>query len=100
MVIVTVGIQADEPARVAPFAFQPQFLRQSAELVIAPDMQQVGGQEVGVLLHAVTKIVPGGDGRQAQTRVKIVAHGQRCAAADGVVPTGRARGNRVARGGR
>ncbi|KAG1078890.1 hypothetical protein G6F40_016529 [Rhizopus arrhizus] len=33
-----------------PVAFQPQLLRQVAELVVTLDMQQVGGLEIGVLL--------------------------------------------------
>ena len=59
--------------RQAQCAFQPQLLRQGAEVVVAGDVQQVGGLEVGVLLHSVAQVVPGGDRGQAQAAVQFMA---------------------------
>ncbi|KAG1276560.1 hypothetical protein G6F64_014790 [Rhizopus arrhizus] len=54
-----------------PVAFQPQLLRQVAELVVTLEMQQVGGLEIGVLLDPVAESVPRGHGRQAQAGIEL-----------------------------
>ncbi|KAG0755880.1 hypothetical protein G6F22_020468 [Rhizopus arrhizus] len=75
VVVVAVCVQADEPMCAIPVAFQPQLLRQVAELVVTLDMQQVGGLEIGVLLDPVAEIVPRGHGRQAQAGIEVMPHG-------------------------